>query len=486
MSNICQPFVGRHQQLADLRKILESDKPEFIAVYGRRRVGKTFLVKEAASNNFTFYFTASHEVSKTEQLTNFIIQLRKYSGDDSIQVPQSWFMAFSLLSKYLDNLPKAENKILFFDELPWADTPKSGFLGAFENFWNMRCAGNSDIKLIACGSATSWIINKVIHNRGGLHNRLTHQFIVEPFNLRESKEYFKEYGFNLSEEKIAELYMILGGIPYYFSLLDKGDSVARNIDRLFFAPNAVLKSEFEKLYSALFRNPRLHLDIVKELSKKDMGLTRQELIKKMKITGNGSLTTTLRELEECGFIRSYLPFKSKIIGKTEKTAVKTLYQLIDLYTLFYFKFVENNDYYDSDFWTANYRDPRLNTWRGLAFEKLCLWHVPQIKEALGISGISARVCSWTGHEENGEKAQIDLLIDRKDDVVNICEMKYSMGEYAITKKYADVLEKKIEIFTGDTKTKKTPVLTFITNSGLKQNLYSEIAQKSLTVHDLFR
>lgn len=486
MIKAAQPFVGRQQQLSEFRKILNSNNPEFIAVYGRRRVGKTFLVKEAASNNFTFYFTASHEVSKNEQLTNFILQLRKYSNKDNIEVPKSWFTAFALLSKYLDSLPKEMNKILFFDELPWADTPKSGFLGAFENFWNMRCAGNRDVKLIACGSATSWIINKVIHNRGGLHNRLTHQFIVEPFNLKETREYFQEYGFQLSEEKIVELYMIFGGIPYYFSLLEKGEGISRNVDRLFFGSNAILKNEFENLYSALYRNPQLHLEVVKALSKKDMGLTRQELIHKLKISGNGNFSKTLKELEECGFIRSYMPFTNKAEKNREKAAVKTLYQLIDLFTLFYLKFIENNEYYDSDFWTANYRNPRLNTWRGFAFEKLCLWHVQQIKEALGISGVSARICSWYGQDDDGSKAQIDLLIDRKDDVINICEIKYSTGEYSLTKKYASELERKMEIFLNVTQTKKTPVLTFITNAGLKDNVYSEISQKSITVHQLFR
>lgn len=485
MTSTSQLFIGRREQLAELRKILESHEPEFIAVYGRRRVGKTFLVKEAAFNNFTFYFTASHEVTKTEQITNFIIQLRRYSGDDTVRVPKSWFEAFELLGKYLDTLPKNQNKILFFDELPWADTPKSGFLGAFENFWNMRCAGNGDIKVIACGSATSWIINKVIHNRGGLHNRLTHQFIVEPFNLKESKEYFHAYGFHFSEEKIAELYMILGGIPYYFSLLDKGESIPRNIDRLFFAPNAILKSEFVNLYAALFRNPRPHLEIVKALSTKQAGLTRQELLKKLKITGNGTFSTVLKELEECGFIRSYLPFKTGISAHSEKQAVRTLYQLVDLYTLFYLKFIENSYYYDSDYWTSNYRDPRLNVWRGLAFEKLCLWHVPQIKQALGISGVSTRICSWYGQDEMDQKAQIDLLIDRRDDVVNICEMKYSIGEYAISKKYAEELEKKIDIFVRATHTKKTPVLTFITNSGLKDNSYRDVVQKALNLSQLF-
>lgn len=479
-------FVGRTRQLAELRHLLQADQPEFIAVYGRRRVGKTFLVREAANNNFTFYFTAAHNVSKSEQLTNFIIQLKKDSGNDSLSVPANWFEAFSLLGKYLDSLPKEKNKVLFFDELPWADTPKSGFLGAFENFWNMRCAGNSDIKLIACGSATSWIINKVINNRGGLHNRLTHQFLVEPFNLKESKEYFDSYGFHLSEEKIAELYMILGGIPYYFSLLDRGESVAKNIDRLFFSPQGVLKREFKNLYDSLFRYPGQYLDVVKALSQKDTGLTRQELIKKLKITGNGSFTTVLKELEECGFIRSYLPFKTNKNGLASKAAVHTLYQLIDLYSLFYLRFAEQIEYHDADFWSGNYRDPALNTWRGLAFEKVCLWHIPQIKEALGISGVSARVCSWTGKDDSDRKAQIDLLIDRKDDVVNVCEMKYSSGEYVITKKYAQDLEKKLQVFMSATDTHKTPILTLITTAGLKTNLYSDIIQRHITLPALFR
>lgn len=478
-------FIGRHQQLAELRHLLQSKTPEFIAVYGRRRVGKTFLVREAADDDFTFYFTAAHEVTKSEQLTNFILQLKKYSGDESLTVPKSWFEAFALLGNYLEGLPQGTNKILFFDELPWADTPKSGFLGAFENFWNMRCAGNSDIKLIACGSATSWIINKVINNRGGLHNRLTHQFIVEPFTLKESKEYFDANGFRLSEEKIAELYMMLGGIPYYFSLLDKGESIARNIDRLFFSHNGILKLEFDKLYAALFRYPALYLDVVKTLSKKGMGLTRKELIEQLKINGNGAFSTVLKELEECGFIRSYLPFKDNTTVGT-KTAVKTMYQLIDLYSLFYLRFVENNHYQDSDFWTSNYRDPKLNTWRGLAFEKLCLCHIPQIKEALGITGVSARVCSWIGKDDTGNKAQIDLLLDRKDNVINICEMKYSSKEYIITKKYAKELEDKVGIFMEATGTKKTPVVTLITNDGIKSNQYSDVAQKEIRLSQLFR
>ena len=482
--NSLQKFVGRKQQLTELRKILNSISPEFIAVYGRRRVGKTFLVKEAAQNKFAFYFTAAHNVTKNEQLTNFAIALKNYSHSDRLDVPNNWFIAFSKLSEYLDSLPQDENKILFFDELPWADTPKSGFLGAFENFWNTRCAGHCDIKLVACGSATSWIIDKIINSRGGLHGRITHKFIVEPFTLHEAKEYFDVYGYSFNEKQISEIYMIMGGIPYYYSLIEKGESIARNIDRLFFYPNGTLKDEFEKLYAALYRNPSMYLTVIKELSKKSKGLTRQELIKKLKINGNGSFSVVLKELEECGFIRSYLPFeKTHSLGL--KKASNTLYQLIDLYSLFYLHFVNQNEYKDENFWSANYFNPQLSAWRGLAFEKLCLWHVPQIKDALGISGVSARICSWIGENEDGKKAQIDLLIDRRDDVVNICEMKFSAEEYTITKKYAEELERKLEVFIGATKTRKMPVLTFITTNGIKPNIYSDLAQKQISLSQLF-
>lgn len=485
-----EKFVGRKVQLTELREVLNSRNSEFVAVYGRRRVGKTFLIREAANNDFTFFFTAAYDVSKKEQLTNFAIALQRYSGGDQLEIFENWFKALSKLGDYIDSLSKEKNKIIFFDELPWADTPKSGFLGAFENFWNTRCAFREDIKLVVCGSATSWIINKVIHNKGGLHGRITHKFMVEPFDLYESKEYFEAYGWRLNEKQIAEIYMVMGGIPYYFSLLKKGDGMAKNIDNLFFSKNAILKNEFEKLYAALFKNPSLHLKVVKELGKKGYGMTRQELVNKLKITGNGSFSMILKELEECGFIRSYLPFEKRPVGRfadlsEKKTASATLYQLIDLYSLFYLRFAENKDYQDEDFWTSNYRDPKINTWRGLAFETLCLWHVGQIKHALGISGISAKVCSWLGKDDEGKKAQIDLLLDRRDDVINVCEMKYSSQEFVVTKKIAEDIERKVEIFLQSTKTKKNPVVTLITPHGLKKNEYSDIMQKVVSLEDLF-
>lgn len=478
-------FIGREEQLSQLRDVLHSNRPEFVAVYGRRRVGKTFLIRHAANNKFTFYYTAVNNVSKKEQLANFATVLQQYTQQENLPKFSNWFEAFRDLGDYIDSLPPKENKIIFFDEMPWADGPKSVFLPAFENFWNMRCAFRSDIKVVVCGSATSWILNKVIHNIGGLYGRLTHVFKVEPFNLWETQEYFRHYGYSYNELQLAEIYMIVGGIPFYFSLFDKGESIAQNIDRLFFSKNGELRKEFEVLYSSLYRNPGSHIEVIKALSKKGKGLTRQELIQLLKIPSNGAFTKVLKELEEGEFIRTYYPFENK---KTKKTLPKknTLYQLIDLYSLFYLRFAKETNYKQTNFWSANYGSPSLNAWRGFAFETLCLWHVPQIKMALGISGIVSRVCSWVGTNDEKEKTQIDLLIDREDNVINICEMKWSINEYSISKEYAMKINRKIEIFCEATKTKKTPVMTLVTTNGIKLSPYRDYVQKEVVLLQLFK
>lgn len=479
------PFVGRETQLKELRTVLHSQRPEFIVVYGRRRVGKTFLIREAVNNEFTFYFTASDNISKSQQLANFSTELsRQFKKEESWSF-KTWFEAFQKLGDLLDSHPKKENKIIFLDEIPWADTPKSAFLPALENFWNTRCAFHNDIKLVVCGSATSWILNKIIGNRGGLYGRITHAFRVEPFNLYESSLYFKTYGYSFTHNDIAEIYMVMGGLPYYFSLIKKGDSVAQNIDRLFFSTEAPLAKEFQYLYASIYKRPTVYIEVVKKLASVGKGMTRRELIESLGITGNGAFSNVLRELEECGFIRRYLPYEISLRKKTNKNSRNDLYQLVDLYSLFYLKFIQEHNYFNSNFWIDNYRTSKLAVWRGLSFEKLCLWHTAQIKEALGISGVSTRVCSWAGSFDK-EKAQIDLIIERQDGILNICEMKFSTGQYVITKKYFMEFENKIRIFQEATKTRKNLVVTFITNNGIKFNSYANLAQKQIELTQLFK
>lgn len=467
-------IIARKYEQSTLKQYFSSKQSEFIAVYGRRRVGKTFLIRKAAEDSFAFYMTGVHNASKEEQLTNFAIALQKYSNSEKLNIAKNWILAFYSLSQYLESLPKG-NKIIFIDELPWMDTPKSNFIAALENFWNSWAVQRDDIKLIVCGSATSWIIDNLINSRGGLHNRLTHKMILEPFTLSECEEYFKYRKFNFSKKQIAETYMIMGGIPYYLSLMDRSKSLAQNVDSLFFAANAALKDEFKDLYAALFKKSEPHIAIVSALSKKQKGLTRLEIIKETKLQDNGALSIVLEELCQCGFIRSYDNY-----SETNKLKKGTIFQLIDFYTLFYFHFIKENKYSDEHFWTNSINSQIHNVWSGLSFETLCLVHLAQIKNALGISGVLTRAYSW-----RNTQSQIDLLIDRKDDTINICEIKYSKDTYSITKEYEEKLQKKLLDFQELSKTKKTLILTMITTFGIKTNQHSDIVQSQVLLEDLF-
>ncbi len=476
-------LIGRDAELKALRKYYDSDRSEFIALYGRRRVGKTFLVRKSADEQFAFYVTGMHNATKSEQLTNFAIAMQKYSGAERLSIPKNWILAFYELSKYLETLPEGR-KLVFIDELPWMDTPKSGFIAALENFWNSWAALRNDVKLIVCGSATSWIINNLIRSRGGLHNRLTHHLVLEPFTLKECEEYFKKSGFSYSRKQIAECYMVMGGIPYYLSMMDRGKSLAQNIDSLFFAANAPLRNEFNDLYRALYKNASPHIAIVTALATKGKGMTRQELLGASNLTDNGVFSLVLEELEQCGFIRVYEPLSKKkpSSGKRQKPA--TLFQLIDFYTLFYFRFIKDNRYQDEHYWSSSVNSPAHSAWSGLSFEMLCLWHTRQIKKALGILGVQTIACSWRGTD--GDKgAQIDLLLDRKDETINICEIKYARDEFEITGKYETELTHKINTFAAETKSRKTLILTLITTYGVKKNQYSDVVQNEVVMDDLF-
>lgn len=479
-----QKFVGRKTELKELSGYLESDHSEFIAVYGRRRVGKTFLIRTAAKDNFAFFVTGIYGAARSDQLINFAIALKKYSGSATLSIPKNWILAFHELSKYLESRPEGR-KVIFIDELPWMDTAKAGFIAALENFWNTWASMRDDVKLIVCGSATSWMINNLVRSKGGLHNRLTHHLILEPFSLGECERYFRDFGFTFSRKQIAECYMVMGGIPYYLSLLDRSQSLAQNIDRLFFSDNAPLKEEFNDLYKALFKNAGPHMEIVRCLASKGRGMTRKEIVNATGLSDNGALSTVLEELEHCGFIRLYEPFDSthKTTGKRLKSNMT--FQLMDFYTLFYYKFIMNNRYHDSSFWSATYNSPVHNAWCGLSFERLCLSHLRQIKYALGISGVQTIACSWRSTSPE-RRAQIDLLIDRKDETVNICEMKFARGQFTIDQSYEKELKHKIDSFTSATGTKKSIILTMITTFGIRQNTHSGIVQSEILLDDLFK
>ena len=470
-------LLGREKEQKRLLSLLESDESEFVAIYGRRRVGKTYLVRQTFNEKFAFEHTGLQDANKTNQLAEFRLSLIR-SGMNVVPKLHSWSDAFFYLSQHLASLP-AGKKIVFIDELPWMDTTGSHFVSALDHFWNGWANMRDDIVLIVCGSATSWIISKIVRNYGGLHNRLTAQVYLRPFTLRECEQYAKARRLGMNRQSILETYMILGGIPFYWKLLDAGNSWMQNIDHLFFQPNAELKNEFTALYSSLFRSPQPYIDVVTALGRKKAGMTRDEIIESLNAKQGGRLSQILEELEQCDFIRSY-----NSLGKRKKN---TRYQLIDNFTLFYFKFLSGESIGNRTQWQTIVATPSYKAWSGLAFERVCMQHEQQLLVSLGISGIACSIYSWTYRpkDEVEEGAQVDLLIDRSDQVINLCEIKFSNKPYLLTKEYDEELRRKIGVFEYATKTRKAVRIVMITSYGLVRNAYANDIPNQLTMDDLF-
>ena len=419
--------------------------------------------------------SGAENATKTQQLFNFSVALREYSNIPYPPV-SSWQEAFVQLKHFLSSVETNEKIVLFFDELPWLDNTKSGFLSAFEYWWNTYASSNERIFLIVCGSATSWIMNKIIRNRGGLHNRVTQQIHLHPFTLQETEAFLHSRNIILDRYQIAECYMIMGGIPYYLEQLQKGSSVYQNIDSLFFNKNGILRDEFDKVYNSLFKHSEKYIRIIEALSHKNKGLSREEIVEITHITEGGTFTKMLEELELCDFIRSYYSFGKKSRNK--------IYQLTDFYSLFYLNFVKNKPTTDEHFWINIINNSIHHAWSGYAFEQLCLMHNAQIRQKLGISGVLTYTSSWRSNDpEFG--AEIDLVIDRRDHIINLCEIKYSNDEFVIDKEINENLRKKRTAFIRQTNTKKTIHTTMITTYGVKHNMYWGNIQSEVKMDDLF-
>lgn len=469
-------LIGRKEEQRKLREAFESEYSEFVVVYGRRRVGKTFLIREQFDYKFTFAHTGLAKKSTRKQLQNFQLSLRK-QGYDKASFPANWLEAFDMLEKLIESSTD-KRKVVFIDEMPWMDAPRSGFLTALEHFWNGFASARKDVVLIACGSATSWIIKKLLKNKKGLHNRLTCRIHLQPFTLHECEQYAKYRKLGMNRKQLLEAYMAFGGVAYYWSLLDKSKSLALNIDSLFFSRDGELRGEYNELYASLFNHPDRYLTIIETLGKKKTGMTRAEIVHDTGLIDNGKLSEMLEDLDNCGFIRKY-----NVIGKKNKGA---LFQLIDSFTLFYFKFVRDNLVNDEHFWSKILETPAYFNWCGLAFERVCLLHSRQIKAKLGVAGILSSEYAWRvdGNKEQSG-TQIDLLIDRNDGVINLCEMKYTKSPFVIDAAYDAVLQNKKTRFVETTETQKAVHLTMISSQGLVRNDYSDEIQCQVTGNDLF-
>lgn len=472
-----QTLIGRKKELAILNQALQSDEAEMIAVLGRRRVGKTFLIKSAYQQWFNFQFTGIQNVTNQEQLQNFSYALSLAKGD-FVAVPSNWIAAFMQLILYLKEQPVGKKQVVFIDELPWLATRKSGFLKGLSFFWN-SWAVDQNIVVVICGSAASWMIQKVVNHTGGLHNRITQYIHLKPFTLAETETYLKYKYINLNRYQIAQLYMIIGGIPHYLKNIKSGRSTAQIIDDLCFSDTGFLKNEFSKLYPALFEDSEKHILIIRALTKKWKGMTRKEIVQAVSFSDGGTLTRILEELIQSSFISAYHPF-----GKKKKDK---LYRLTDEYSLFYLQFMEKNKQEGAQTWQHLSQTQTYKIWSGYAFESLCIKHLPQIKKSLEIGGVYTTSSSFIKKGTPTTKGtQIDLLLDRKDGIINLFEMKFYNKAFVLNKAYARTLKNKKDIFETMTQTRKQLHWVMVTAFGLQHNEHSlGLIDRVLTLDDLF-
>ena len=478
-------IIGRKRELKELETLLQSGKAEFVAVYGRRRVGKTFLVDEALKDRITFRHAGLSPVDEQGNANNLKRQLQHFyqslllQGMHRSHCPKNWLEAFFMLEQHLQLSDKhGKRQVVFLDELPWMDTPRSGFITALESFWNGWACHRSNLMLVVCGSANSWMLNNLVNNHGGLYGRTTYEIKLSPFTLAECEEFYKSKNIPMSRYDIAQANMILGGIPYYMNYFVREKSLAQNIDALFFARDAKLKNEYTRLFASVFANPEQMMSIVGFLSTRRNGYNREDIVKNTRMSNNGDLTKWLNALESSDFIEKYVPF-----GESKRNPH---YKLIDPFCLFYLRFVEKQKEMDPAFWMNNVQSAKINAWRGYAFEDLCMRHIDRIKNALQIGGISSEQSSWAlqGHTDN-DGTQIDLLIQRKDNIVNLCEMKFYSEEFTVNKAYHQTLVHRTNTLLEHISRKTAIQSTLITTYGLVHNEYASDFVHTITLDDLF-
>ena len=475
-------MIGRKREVAELEELYRGSQAELIAIYGRRRIGKTYLIEQTFKGRFAFRHAGLSPLEHENkgmleaQLKHFYHSLRSY-GLKNAECPASWLDAFFQLQQLLEEKNSGQRQVVFIDELPWLDTPRSGFITAFEGFWNNWGAFRENLMLIVCGSADSWMLDKLINNHGGLYGRVTYEIKLSPFTLGECEEYLKHHQVRISRYDVAQSYMIVGGVPYYLRYFRKGLSLSQNVDSLFFSEDAKLKYEYDRLFSSAFSNPGIVKSVVDFLYTKNAGYTRKEITEGLHITDGGTITACLNALVSGDFVMKYVPF-----GTSRK---QEHYRLIDLFCIFYLRFVRGTQGMSDLFWEQNVKSQPVVSWRGIAFENLCFRHIRQIKKALGISGVASRQSAWSKRGDDIDGAQIDMLIDRNDNIVNMCELKFYSEEFAVNREYYRTIMHRMELLSAELPKKTAIHSTLITTYGLEYNEYSGIFDRVVPLDDLF-
>ncbi|MCB1118348.1 MAG: AAA family ATPase [Chlamydiia bacterium] len=476
-------IFNRKKEKKKLEEVLKSPSPEFIAVYGRRRVGKTHLIRNFFHDKGIYFeMTGAKRAPQMEQLVNFKNAFTSvFPNQRMAETPSNWTEALFTLKEAVETIPKTEKVILFFDEAPWIETPKSGFLSALEHLWNRYLSEMKHVILILCGSSASWMIEKIVDNRGGLYGRLTKVIHLLPFKLGQTEHFLQAMGVTWDRQQIVDFYLAVGGIAKYLSFVNKSWSAAQATQNLIFDPQGMMHDEFDRLFASLFDQDERHIKVVKILAEKRKGLTQNEIVEKGGLSAGGNTSRVIKELEKSGFISFIPPFRGGKKGG--------LYKLSDEFSLFYLHWVislkkRSLTEGQENYWLHRQNSKSWLSWAGFAFEAVCLKHLAQIKKALGISGVITYQTGW--RSTNSPGAEIDLVIEREDKCINLCEIKYSHNEFQIDKAYAEKMRQKRQRFIQETGIRKAVFITFITPYGIKENAYSrELVNRSVTLDALF-
>lgn len=447
-------FVGRELELKKLRAIGEADEPSIVVVYGRRRVGKTELLEQAFRHRNILKFEGIEGLSEKDQYANAMRQLAKYVGEDLLTKVQitSWSEFFDLVARYT----KEGTWTIYLEELQWLANYESKLLSELKYAWDNQFRRNPKLLLILCGSAPSFMLEKVVHSKA-LYNRSQHEIHLQELSISETKLFLK----NRSDREIFNAYLSVGGIPEYLKWVDKESSVFQGLCTHAFTSGSFFSREFEKIFTSSLANNKHYREIIETLSRCKF-LSREELAEKLKLTSGGTLSILLTDLEKCGFISKYCPYNLSNSSNVIR------YAIADNYLHFYFNFIrpiqskiENGDYNEVP--QSAIKMDSYAKWLGFAFERWCRKYSRVIAKILGFSGVQYRSGAYFSRATNKKDPgyQIDLVFDRADKVYTICEMKYLQSPAGI--KVIGDMERKLSFFPN--KGKNTIHKVLICNEG---------------------
>ena len=476
-------MIGRKKEIKLLNEICDLEESSLVAIYGRRRIGKTYLVnhmfKKYRQDCLFFEFTGAYDGDKRGQIDNFIDQVYEWFYVEPSFEIKSWSDAFRFLKRTIDKEIKKrdsnEKVIVFLDEVPWIDrSNKGGFLSALGYFWNTWCEPRENVVLILCGSNSSWIRDKILKNaRGSLYQRVTHQISMYPFDLKETKAYLLEQkGFMIDNKTVTDIYMIFGGVAKYLSFLNPNESSAENIDRVFFSIHGSMYREYDELFSSLFADKSdYYKSVIELLCTRRSGFSLSDISKAFNEKLGGKLRLAIAELEECGFIKGLSKYGNSVRGVN--------YMIVDPYILFHHKWIKGFSRNDiatlpNNYWLHKSSSQSYAVWSGYAFEIVVMVNIRLYLNAIGRLGFFSGVYHWQhmAKSEDEQGAQIDMVVNYGNNIFDILECKYYNSEYVISKEYAKNIKNKLSMFKKYglySKQKSELRLVFLTSYGVKMN-----------------